>query len=95
MSHLIYQMFLGPYQSYNGVNRPGTNTTYSGTAYPQDWKNSIFGIEIVQAATEEVKGQLRILYFSIAATAFVLFVFVCIIFKDKPAQPANRASIKR
>jgi len=87
----------GPRQSYIGVQKPNSiNETYQGHTYPDNWKNSTaWSEDVVTDAVAEVRGQIKLLYWSFASICMVLFILVIFIFRDKPPRPANRASIRR
>ena len=83
--------------SYKWINGKETNQTYQGKTYPNyEWTDtSKYNETVVENAILEVRGQINILYWGFAAITAVLFILVFLVFKDKPARPANRASIKR
>ena len=91
----------GPRTAFIGsnkwINGKETNQTYQGKTYPNyEWTDtSKYNETVVENAIQEVRGQINILYWGFAAITAVLFILVFLVFKDKPARPANRASIKR
>jgi len=91
----------GPRTAFIGsnkwINGKETNQTYQGKTYPNyEWTDTTkYNETVVENAIQEVRGQINILYWGFAAITAVLFILVFLVFKDKPARPANRASIKR